>query len=184
MPIQKTTLTKQEIAKMLYEINCYTNKGLSESFAWDADTDSGLSSAQDIADQWLDFLKFMQVYFPAVFGELVNGKYIASAVPQSGYDTSMYAYYDALIGHAHWAPKGQKPRTNLPRLSHSERDQYEIISAYLATHQAVANEVKFFYDDLNDQDMQNYTKTIQTSFDIFWKQNVSFDATQKGCSIT
>lgn len=182
MPVSPI-ITKKDAAKMLYEINSYTSRSLAESFVWDSDIPNPIYDENTLKCEWLEFLHFMELSYPIEFNKLVNGAYVATTVPTLGYDTSVFAYFDALDGKAHWAPAGKTPREDLPRLPHTERDQYEIISAYFSKYPALASELVIFYNEMNDKDMKDYTKTIQTAFDTFWSQPVTFDASQPGCSL-
>lgn len=184
---QKQTITKQKAAEMLYEINCYTNRSLSESFLWESDSENADFSETEIQSQWLRFLMFVQKFYPSVFDELLKGDYITTVVPARGYDTSVFAYFDALEGKAHWAQPGQQPAQNLARLPHTERDQYELIACYIAAHPAITTELTMFHDELlnaSNGGFQTFITKLKSNnaFDTFWKQSVSFDMTKNpGC---
>lgn len=176
-------MTKKQAAKMLYEINCYTNKKLEHSFVWESDIENPDFSDAEIEKAWNNFLRFFEKNYNQVFNQLVAGQYITSTVR---FDTSIFAYFDALNGKAHWNTPGNPPRKNLPHFDNTEREQYEIIACYIALHAPIAKELEMFYNELRNDDFDNFCSelTARNAFESFWLTPVRFDRNQnKGCII-
>lgn len=186
--ISKYKITKEDAARLLFYINRFTGSSLPESYLWQSDIDNTVFSDKEIEMEWNHFLDFVDKYYNEVFRTLVDGEYITTSNPIRGFDTSVMAYFNALNGEAHWAPAGKTPRKDLPRISHTERDQYEIVACYIAGHPAIASELINFHEAMSVQTNNNYinflTDDIDKQFDVFWSQPVSFDASlNAGCSV-
>lgn len=176
-------LTKKDTAKMLYEINCYTNRDLAHCFLWESDIDNPDFSHTQIEKAWNNFLRFMEQRYTGVFNQLVAENYITSSVR---FDTSVFAYFKALNGTANWNVPGHKPNTCLPPFDNNEREQYEIISCYIVSHAAIARELDLFYTELRDADFDKFCSDLNSrnAFDTFWNTPVRFDVnTNKGLSL-
>lgn len=186
--ISRYKISKEYAARLLFYINRFTNSSMSESYLWQSDIENTVFSEKEIETEWNHFLDFLDKYYNDVFRQLVDGGYITTCNPVRGFDTSLMAYMNALNGEAHWAPAGQQPRTDLPRINHTERDIYEIIACYIAGHPAIASELIHFHDalytDTNGNYMNFVTDDIDKQFDIFWNQPVTIDTDlNKGCNI-